>query len=47
MNTENINEVVDLTKRWGLNVKETIFQGVFILEPAVFHDNRGFFYGEL
>ena len=26
-----------------MNVKETLFQGVYILEPAVFHDNRGFF----
>ncbi|NSL52677.1 dTDP-4-dehydrorhamnose 3,5-epimerase [Calidifontibacillus erzurumensis] len=26
-----------------MKVKETIFEGVFILEPHVFHDNRGFF----
>lgn len=26
-----------------MNVKETIFQGVYILEPPVFTDNRGFF----
>ena len=26
-----------------MNVKETIFHGVYILEPAVFNDNRGFF----
>lgn len=26
-----------------MKVKETIFQGVYILEPLVFHDHRGFF----
>ena len=26
-----------------MNIKETLFQDVYILEPAVFHDNRGFF----
>ena len=26
-----------------MNIKETLLQDVYILEPAVFHDNRGFF----
>ena len=26
-----------------MNIKETLLQNVYILEPAVFHDNRGFF----
>ena len=26
-----------------MNIKETLLQNVYILEPAVFHDKRGFF----
>ena len=26
-----------------MNIKETLLQDVYILEPDVFHDNRGFF----
>ena len=26
-----------------MNVQETLFKGVYILEPTVFHDDRGFF----